>query len=113
LGNSADMVKVYNRLMSVDAITRLAFIYGVGLVGKLLWWFFISLLPKNWPDIFFDTTNGLRVTNRRKRSSLTQNQSWMFYDTRQHSTYRNLQEYALIALEEIDDKIDKVNRGIL
>ena len=30
LGNSADMVKVYNRLMSVDAITRLAFIYGVG-----------------------------------------------------------------------------------
>ena len=78
-------------------------------MGKLIWWFIISLLPKDWPDIFFDR-NGLRVENKRSFADST---SARYYDPRMHSYKRNLQEMALRILEDIEDKIEKVNQGIL
>ena len=36
------------------------------LTGKLIWWFIISLLPKEWPDIFFNN-NGLSISKESVR----------------------------------------------
>lgn len=109
LGNDADLIKTYNRLFCANCVARLATIYGVGLVGKLIWWGVISLLPKDWPDIFFNN-NGLTVENKR---SFADSSYEKYYDPRLHSYQRNLQEMALRILEDIDDKIEKVNKGIL
>ena len=79
------------------------------LTGKLIWWFIISLLPKEWPDIFFNN-NGLSISDKRSFAESTTDR---YYDPRRHSFTRNLQEVALRFLEDIDDKIEKVNQGIL
>ena len=78
------------------------------LSAKFIFWFFITLLPKSWPDIFFDN-RGLTINNKRSFSTSLRET----YDPMQHSAKRNVQEAILLMLDEIDDKIDKVSKGIL
>ena len=79
------------------------------LSAKFIYWFFITLLPKDWPDIFFDN-RGLTINNKRSFSTSMRKET---YNPMQHSAKRNVQEAILLMLDEIDDKIDKVVKGIL
>ena len=84
------------------------------LTAKFTFWFFITLLPKSWPDIFFDN-RGLTVNNDKRSFSLHHDKKSTLgiYNPMEHSVKRNVQEAVLFMLDEIDDKIDKVSKGIL
>ena len=62
--NSADVVQVYNDLFCANCVARLFTIFTLGLTAKFIFWFIITLLPKDWPDIFFNQ-KGLTINNDR------------------------------------------------
>ena len=62
--NSADVVQVYNDLFCANCVARLFTIFTLGLTAKFIFWFIITLLPKDWPDIFFNQ-QGLTINNDR------------------------------------------------
>lgn len=67
---SSQLTTVYNEILCPVCIARYLIIIGVCFTGRMIFWAVMALLPKQWPNIFFNPlAGGLSISKKRSFSA--------------------------------------------